>query len=228
MLNQSVLQEVIKLKKENAFDYKIKLLLQNKGINESEYYLYLDEAQRFLESKTNDLAKKIWLIVSIASIIIVIFFVPFSFYNKAPLIICMLFGFIISYCILQLIIAYFGWAPEKEKISQSLNSIKFRIPFIAFGILFGYLLNVGFIGNHAEELEKNGIVTEGQITKIIILEKKGHLIYTVHATFHDENGKDYEAGESVSKSEAEKIFKGQKVKVKYSKDNPEVNEIILN
>lgn len=226
MLSENIIAEVIKLKKKNAFNYQIKLYLNSAGINEEEHQTYIHTAVEKINFEINQIATKIWLGATIVLAFAAFFLVPFETYNKAPLIVCLIAGFLISYALTQFLIYKFKWEAEKGIYRQSLYIVKFRIPYLIFGILFALLFSKIHQSTYQEKITNNGIETEALITKKSITIIKKITVHLLHIQFVHKKGKIVSTSVKAPKENFHLYNPGQKVKIKYDPDQEHVIQLV--
>lgn len=237
MKKEEFIAEIEKRLKRYDRLHDIRKYLTNKGLSEEDANLYLETArQRIYNQKVKQLPKKRILQFSISVAIVVltlalfIFFLPgkgirfstiFSILGSISFVIASYFSFVY----------YKSWEEEKVKQSMEKKGNHYdvmlaisAIPLIIMYFIFSWILSAGAdkILKNTQEEAIGTIVTGSSYTS------RGFDISDVTVEFKTKEGKKIRAREDVSEYEFKQFYKGQKVRIIYSTENPENIQLLVN
>ncbi len=223
---EEIITEVIKLLKDDVRIYQIKKKLSNLGVEENEMNIIIDEAKKIYRIQLYKRNKIISFSLLLLSLVMFYFFIPVNWSNKFPYFISIV-GAVLAGLFLSLLIKNWKLRDGSKNIFST-----YSIPIaIIFGTIWLVALYMHFRTQQENELIKHGQLTTGIIisgeetTSRSIRRRTSH--YEVKVKFRTKEGKGYIVDKNIQWSEFNKLRKGQKIDIIYSKNNPTIIDLLI-
>ncbi len=243
-MNEEIISEVAKRIRRSDRLYQLISYLKSHGVPEDQTDAYIAAAKdKIKDERIKSLPRKnkitfaILSAISLFALIAFIFILPKMGFQHTTFL-AIVGAVIFSTTTILSIIYYNSWKEENVKQEAEVEqgdkewlSILFvlvPIPAVIFSFIFSYTLESGADQLlKATQIETEGIIVGGSSSSVGV--RRGSIDYSsVSVKFQTKDGKQVIAKEDVSKYEFRDFYKGQKVTLIYSSEDPQNIELLTN
>ncbi|MFK7787601.1 MAG: DUF3592 domain-containing protein [Crocinitomicaceae bacterium] len=241
-MNEGILSELVRRIRRSDRLYQLIVYLKSEQLSEEEIEEYLSAGRiRAKEEELKSLPKKnkikfaILCAITLLTLILYVFVLP-KMGLQYTLFIAIVGAVIFSAALLYSIVYYDSWEEEnikreieiKEKNQGAMSAVFMFIPIpaVIFSFIFSSVLERGEDNLLKEtQVEAEGVIVAGSSNTIGI--RRGDINFSsVSVEFYTKEGERILATEDISEYEFKDYRKGQKVKLIYSSEDPQIIELL--
>lgn len=235
MEKENIINYIIQGLKNGDEEYQIERYLKIKDVNSSEFETLFETAKnKILEERLETYPKKnkqsfiIWTILTVALFVIFFFILPKQ--NISHNLLLSIIGAIsLSFSAFHSLMYYKSWEEDFiKKVRKPKKDLNLFFAISAIPIVILYFIISWCLKNGADNILKN--TQEDAIATIIdgsSVEGRRLNFADITVQFETKDGKEIIAVEDVSTYEFKQFYKGQKLNIIYSKDNPQNIDLLI-
>jgi hypothetical protein len=241
MLNGKIITEVANKIKNYSYNKEIEDYLRSEGVAEADFTSIMDAAQSKLAeeravyfSKRNKRFFYVWLSLALITLVLFLFVLPYKNIGGSETILAILgTGLFCFFCFLAL--AYNKtWKPDFVQKHETPNiQYSFLVIFLIPAVIIYFIFSWRFTAGQQQVLKQTqekaiGTIVSGKTTQVKRLRGGGFEFSEVTVEFKTKDGTDVVAAEDLSAYELKSFYKGQKVELIYSKNDPQNIDLLVN
>ncbi|QDO94675.1 hypothetical protein FNB79_12130 [Formosa sediminum] len=170
--------------------------------------------------------KVLWIILLIITFILFYYLIPLEIYNKSPFIIAGIGGVIFTILLAQAIFNFKNWNDYVVKTKYSgIKKYKYTPLLILPGLVMYFVFFINFSYQKKGNIKESGHKVTGEIIDLTSFQRlKGGGSSSLTIKFSTKEGKELIVDQNVN--DISNYYKGQNIELMYSKENPEMINII--
>ena len=224
---EEIVSDVVRLLIEKKNIYGIRNFLTKEGINQNDFDSIIEEAKVIHRNKSTVVRRVIWISLTVFTFVLFYFLIPTSFYNAGPMVVSFFGAILFTVFLAQSIGDFRSWDEFNTKDSENESWQKKMMPFLILpGVLMILVFYMHFSSQEKSELKDSGIKVKGIVIDGTALESRRGGSYTITVKFKTKDGKVFVITENVSESEFSSFYKNQVVDLIYSKNDPQIIELL--
>ncbi|MBO6517426.1 MAG: DUF3592 domain-containing protein [Bacteroidia bacterium] len=225
MPHEQHVKETVKMLQKGRLEAMIKLLLEDKGLNEEEISQVLDQANAIYLQRSLWIKRLGFLALSVVILLFFLNAIPVT-WDMSAIFVSLIGGGLLA-TTLSYAISSFMFGIEKNTLKRQKQ---WRGKTFGFFVFIGIVAGAGFAVNHGmaqdSQLDEDGILAYGVIVDGHSQRVKRTTTYTLKIKFKTKSGKEHTSKASVSERTFSNSAIGQQVPIVYSASRPGIIKMI--